>query len=172
MKNTKKSKKLITEYLLALEQLHLVIFSAYLKRDYFENKLVYEKKLVKQTQKLFQILARLRKFFHGDFKVIGCFENLYEIFFSMDLLKYRLLDHATFEVCEPELKKISHAISLALAEKENSLLMLHEAIQSFEVVFQITLQFIIADPLFFLFFIRDLKSLHDELKHLVSFQYD
>ena len=169
--------KFFAGYLQALRQLYQSIFVVYIQRDYFVNRISYEKYTAKYTTQVFQSLQKIRKALVKK-DIISHLENLYEILFSLGLLKYRILDHATFEVCELELKNINLAIVAALSEvnlngvESKALLRLRETIESFEVVFQTTLQFITADPLFFLFFIRDLKALHDELKYLSSVSYE
>lgn len=194
LKTTKKIKQSIQAYLCALDQLHITLFSAYIKRDYFENRFYYEKKIINQTRAMMYALDEVRLATHvipvhigiekfstqpidlNDGRVwyeniISRLENLYEIFFSLDLLKHRLIDHSTFEVCQAELKKISKMLSKILNHffNEKDLLLYQElegSIQALEILFQNTLQFVTADPLNFLFFIRDLKALSKELMKL------
>ncbi len=193
LENIKKIKHWVIDYLYALDQLHLTIFSAYIQRDYFDEQISYEKKLIKQTRILLAILKKIRQaiftvpvktaiknpsltknlFQYDD--LISCLEHLYEILFSLDLLKQRLIDHATFEICLVELKNISSVISKMISNRvyfikdnipvndKNALLL---PIQALEVIFQNTMQFAMADPMVFLFFIRDLKALNDAMVSL------
>jgi hypothetical protein len=193
LENTKKIKHWVVDYLYSLDQLHLTIFSAYIQRDYFDEQVKYEKKLIKQTRMLLAVLKKIRQtirsvpvkvaiknpasvenlFQYDD--MISCLEHLYEIFFSLDLLKQRLIDHATFEICLIELKNISAVISGMISNRisfirdnipvhdKNTLLL---PIQALEVIFQNTMQFAMADPMVFLFFIRDLKALNDAMVSL------
>ncbi len=176
--------KLLIEYLLVLEGLHIIIFSAYIEKDYFNYRTAHEKKIIQQTEVLMKIFCQLRRRYQEELfaqqsvseEFISRLEHLYEIMFSLDLLKYRLVDHATFEVCHSELKIISQVISTMILDLINVVkyqntaklkvcerITLAPAIQAFEIIFHSTLQFITADPMFFLFFIRDLNALNEEL---------
>jgi hypothetical protein len=174
-RNVKKINKAIVVYLKQLHHLMAIVFSFYIKRDYFENRIVYEKKLVRQTKLVLSALQKIRDKLLGsnneDF--VFCLENLYEIIFSLDLLKHRLLDHATFEVCENELKNIFDSICVLLNASSVDIKKINQAdadlrgaILAVEAVFQNTVQFLMADPMMFLFFIRDLQSLNNEIKDL------
>jgi hypothetical protein len=199
LKKTKKINQAVLAYLRALDRLHLTIFAAYIKRDYFDNQFAYEKILVNHSRLVFEILQQVRlaahvepekigihQFSQADTsstdegvvwfeKIISRLEHLYEILFSLDLFKNRMIDHSTFEVCEAELKNISHAISEMIADLSDDVKSSHSSvdrktlivpIQVLETMFQNTLQFIMADPMFFVFFIRDLNALNDELMSL------
>lgn len=165
MLKTKKINKLIAAYLHALDKLQIIVFSAYIRRDYLDEAVAYEKSLLQQMQQLFKILKNIKMHPENEEK-ISRLEHLYEIIFSLDLLKSRLIDHATFEIVEKEFRLISQCITNMLIETDKNGRAFEAAIVSIEALFQATLQFVTADPLMFLFFIRDLRALSEELQKL------
>lgn len=166
----KRMNKKITTYLHSLNQLQQLIFLPFIRRDYHENRFEYEKKMIMQTRIVMQEMTNIRKMLLPK-EIISRLEHLYELLYSLDLLKYRLLDHATFEVCEAELKKLSEHISnilLTMRNDSSQIDLLQQSVGAFEILFENTLQFIVADPMYFLFFIQDLKMLNDELNLLIN----
>lgn len=155
------------KYFCALDQLQKLIFSFYIKRNFGENRFLHEKKLIQCTSRVMRAMQSVRLHVKDD-KSIAQAESLYEIIFSLDLLKNRLTDHATFEICETELKKITQTLSAVFSEIQTTQPLstkpnFDAAIQALEIVFQNTLQVVSADPLIFLFFIRALYALSQRL---------
>ncbi|HSW68777.1 MAG TPA: hypothetical protein VLI69_01295 [Gammaproteobacteria bacterium] len=110
-----KSKKLLNnwiKYFKALNHLQSVIFNCYLQRDYFSKIIHYEKIIHQARLKLMRIMKKIRK--SDEQKNLNQLEKLYETIFSLNTFKLRILDHTTFEVCEPELKKTSQSLDAAL----------------------------------------------------------
>lgn len=182
LKNTKKINKTVIVFLRMLDKLQITVFSCIINRDFIANQQEYSSKLILQTRALMKMMQLIRMQFSDQDKLISRLENLYEIVFSLDLLKHRLFDHSTFEVCESELKSVSRSISEKIAEasvyiktqskpriiksREKPFCWSEQAVvslQAFEALFQVTLQYITSDPMIFVFFIRNVKSLHDEL---------
>src|SRR5438552_11222156 len=93
---------LIKKYFRQLDNLQKIIFSCLLNRDYAEREDEYEKKFHQAKSKLLSIIPAQAE----------CY--LVEIIFSLNLLKFRIPDHATFEVCEQELRDISNSLSIVL----------------------------------------------------------
>src|SRR5688572_13811353 len=115
-KKLKKINKDIVVFLQALDKLHVTIFDCIIHRDFISHPEQYAKPLIHQTSAIMKIMQTLRAQYTNQEKIICRLECLYEIMFSLDLLKYRLFDHATFEVCEPELKSITVSISEKIKE--------------------------------------------------------
>jgi hypothetical protein len=154
-------------YLHELDNMQKIIFSFYIKRNFGEDRFFHEKRLLKQTSKIMRAMKKVRDSLL-DSKTISYLEPLYEIIFSLDLLKDRLIDHATFEICEQELKNISHGLSaffvaLKKSQVADTKMKFDNAIQALEIIFQNTLQVVAADPMVFLFFIKDLYALSNSL---------
>ncbi len=171
---TKKITRLLPVYFSLLNQIQLIVFSAYIKQDYFEYQLQYEKQLITKTKALFSWLKKMRGVANTkvDWECIRCCENLYESIFALELLKHRAIDHATFEVCRHEMQQVSQGLSLLL-QGENKLeaqALLNEAINALENIFQTTIQFITVDPVIFLLFIRDIKNTNNEISHAMDMQ--
>lgn len=160
-------KLMIIRYFHALNQFQRTIFAAYIKRDYFAKQTHYEKKLMRSSQNVMRAMHHIRQIIPAE--KISHFENAYELLYSLDLLKHRLSDHATFEICGIEFKQASGALSgllgisfFAKRKREKAILFLQSAARSLENLFETTLQFIVADPLLVLFFVHSLKELSDE----------
>lgn len=185
LKNTRKINQTILVFLRALDRLQVTVFSCIIKRDFIANQNDYAAQLIAQTRALMKIMQKIRHYFPEQDRLISRLENMYEIVFSIDLLKHRLFDHATFEVCENELKNIKNSISEKIEEVSmfiRSRIMPRTirvrdkpfhwdekaiaSVQAFEALFQVTLQFISSDPMIFIFFIRNVKTLHEELINL------
>lgn len=112
------SKKLVNacvRYFKALDKLQIAIFNCYLHKDYIFKKYFYEQQMHKSRLKLLSSMKKIRSVTGKDEKnYLTKLENLYEIIFSLNTLKFRVADHATFEVCEIEFKKISQSLSNVL----------------------------------------------------------
>jgi len=106
----------------------------------------------------------------NDKKTLSDLEQLYELTFSLDLLKNRLIDYSTFEICEVELKNIARVFNevvSGIANHKSALSdvqsVLDTAITPLEIIFENTLQIVCADPAIFLFFVRELYALSGKL---------
>lgn len=158
------------KYLRTLDNMQKIIFSFYIKRNFGENRFLHEKKLLQQTSKIMRAMKRVRETLE-DQKMTAYLAQLYEIIFALDLLKDRLIDHATFEICEQELKAITHVLSSFINEicnnqKNGIKQKLDGVIQALEINFQNTIQVVSADPMVFLFFIKDLYALSNALDRI------
>jgi|SRR5579872_2227269 len=174
--------KACIKYFNALNQLQKIIFSCFFKQDYIVNYYFYEQKIHKARLKLFRAIKKIRGLATKDNPVnLAKLENLYEIIFSLDTLKLRVADHATFEMCEMEFKKLSACLSNTLeyinlfldkqqhvhSDLDNIAKMmgkLSHQIDALEELYRSTLQVVAKDPIFFLFFVQDLMAFRDELE--------
>lgn len=161
--------KYLKKYFSCLDRLQQTIFNFYIQRNFGADRFYHEKQLLKHTTQVMKALAEIRKR-QDDAKLLAVLEQLYEIIYSLDLLKNRLIDHTTFEICEQELKNIKLNLSQILQKIPTQKLtklkhQLDQAIQALEIIFQNTLQVVTADPLVFLFFIQDLYALANTLDH-------
>jgi hypothetical protein len=96
-------------YFKTLDTLQKAIFSCYLEKDH-DN--VHEKNIRTARKRLLQAMIKLRSLpYKNANERLGKLENLYEIIFSLNTLKLRILDPSTFEICKTEFKKISDSLS-------------------------------------------------------------
>ncbi len=167
--------KIFSNYFKILNQLQELIFSCYIKRDYFEKRYQYEENIQQIRKQLFEVMKKLRLLFGGETKKISQFENLYEIIFSLGTLKLRVPDQATFEVCENEMKILSNCLAkilLGFSLHKNSLPQLIDAfagaVNGFEELYQSTLQVVSYEPIVFLFFVQDLIALREEFQFFAT----
>jgi len=99
-------------------------------------------------------------------------DHLSEIIFSLNQLRFRVVDYTTFKVCAQEMQEIekfSIMMIIQLANFKNSsveLPIFEEKIHQFENIYNRALQIVAIDPLVFMFFIQDLYALNEELKQL------
>lgn len=163
----------LKKYFRQLDRLQKIIFSCYIKRDYAQNQLYYEKKIHLEKMNLFKIVCNIRKHIPSLcylFQDNGRGVCLYEIVLSLNTLKLRISDHATFEVCQRELEGITNSISAVLDDVSrgrdcvNSLSNVLQSIERFSEVYQSTLRVITAEPTIFLFFIQDLIDFNETLE--------
>lgn len=151
----------LKKFLYQLDQLQKIIFSCLLKRDYFQYQDEYEKKFFQTKAKLFTQLCRLQT-------NQAVLRQLTEIIFSLNTLKFRVADQATFEVCQRELADISRCISSALQQVQQGRLLdltaFSQAIENFSALYQDTLRIVTADPAAFLFFIESLLDFREQLQ--------
>lgn len=173
---TYQRKKSFAKVFFALAKLQEAFFYAYLKEDFLKNQPAYAKLFFKRRIAFFLALkkARDRTKRSTKFKpMIGLFEHLYEILFSMHLLRYRVQDYTIFEICAREFKAISKISTHLLNELGKSLFShrslistdhLLQNIHTLESVYQHTLKIIVRDPIIFIFFIQDLYALSEEIE--------
>lgn len=162
--------KNLSSYFQLLDQLQHIIFSCYIKRDYLSKRYQYEERIHQVRNKLFHLMQKIRAS-ASENKILPQLEHIYEIIFSLSLLKLRVPDHATFEVCEQEMKLLQSAISAVLVSasaNQDLIERLSGAINSFEEVYRSTLQIVSYEPVVFLFFLQDLGALRDELQSLLQ----
>ncbi len=169
MKN--KLQKIVTNYFETLNQLQDLVLSCYINRDYFDKRYLYEEKIQKIREKLFGIMRQARLLIIHDAKTIAQLENIYEIIFSLNTLKLRVSDYATFEVCENEIKVISKCLAdifLAHCRRPELLDEFSVFIEQFEELYKTTLQVVSQEPMVFLFFVQDLIALRDVLHEYIQ----
>jgi len=110
-----KQLKACIKYFKALNQLQIVVFSCYIRRNYPAKSHFYEQEIHEHRLKLLIAMQKMRTVAAQDTQNnLGKLENLYEIIFSLNTLKLRITDHTTFEICETEFKTISRSLSDAL----------------------------------------------------------
>lgn len=134
-----------------LDELQKKIFAIYLNRDYFEKTYSYEKSLHEFRLKIITSLLKLAN--ANDYH-----NELFELVMDLGNLRYRILDHATFKICEKELIALSENLSLLLNGKISQF---KESIVAFEKIYQTTLQVVIKNPIVFLIFIENLSAIED-----------
>jgi len=163
-----KLKKTLGKFINSLNQLQSIVFSCYIKRDYFANRYDYEKQIHRVRIQLFHHMKKMR-LLCGD-QPLSSMENLYEIIFSLNVFKLRVADHATFEVCENEMKLFTQCISAILTNacdsrfRENdSMAQLSSAINNFEELYRSTLQVVSYEPIVFLYFVQNMIALREGL---------
>lgn len=162
--------KVLQSYFYQANTLQQILFSIYLQRDYGNNRLNYEKKIHHQLSNVFESLGLLRK--HASEEIVSSCEKLTECLISLGNLRYRIKDHATFEVCDLELRKISNELSklfnhIMIGRKLNVMDYKH-AIKKFKKNYENTLTLITNEPVYFLIFIEtllDIKKELDGIKH-------
>jgi len=166
--------RVLKKYFRQLDRLQKIIFSCYIKRDYAKNQFYYEKKIHLEKMRLFKIICSIRKNIPSlnlIFQENGRGVFLYEIILSLNTLKLRISDHATFEVCQRELENITRNISLVLNDASRgrqriiSLSNLLQSIEQFSELYQSTLRVVTAEPTVFLFFIQDLIDFSETMEN-------
>ncbi len=136
---------------------------------------MYAKLFYKRRTAFFLSLQKARKRTKRarEFKpLIDIYEHLYEIVFSLHLLRYRVQDYALFEICARELRTIQNISTHLLNQLGKSFFHrslistdhLLQQIHAFESLYQHTLKIIVRDPIVFIFFIQDLYALGDEIE--------
>jgi hypothetical protein len=135
------------------KQLVIVIFDIYLRRDYAEKHLYYEKEIYELCQQFFYY----KKTLTGSHLAV---DAIFEIILSLSSLRYRVKDYSTFEIIHDELKATSQILIQKLTsvpEESNELLQV--SIEQLESAYESTLKVAAKEPLVFLFFIFNLKAL-------------
>lgn len=182
--NKMKAAQASINYFKALDQLQIAIFNCYIQKDDGINHFKYELKIHKSRVKILRTMKNIR-IMNGQSSQdkLAKLENLYEIIFSLNTLKIRILDPATFEICEEEFKRISFKITDAIkhivillgncsTQTSHTLVddtakiigLLSNNIDAFEELYRSTLQVVSSEPIFFLFFVQDLIAFRDELE--------
>jgi predicted house-cleaning noncanonical NTP pyrophosphatase (MazG superfamily) len=169
-----KLKRIRARYFTILNALQKIIFSGYIQRDYLVHQDRYEEKIQQLRNKLFRVMKEFRS--QENLNSLAQFENLYEIIFSLTVLKLRVVDPAIFEVCEKEMYQLSQCVAHILSEVERSdnkiamdnlFLKLAAAVEAFEEIYRTTLQIVSYEPMVFLFFLQTLIALQNTLRVLV-----
>ncbi|MEO8402647.1 MAG: hypothetical protein ABI597_12820 [Gammaproteobacteria bacterium] len=166
---------LLTRYFYRLNQLQEIVFACFIKGDYFANSFHYENQIHQARIHLFKVMKKIRKS-ESNQSILSTLETLYEIIFSLNNLKLRVKDHATFEVCEIEIKKVAKFLGAVLRElnyksfskKSDAVIeqinLLSISIAEFEEIYQSTLQVVSYEPIVFLFFVKNLIAFRDEVE--------
>lgn len=170
----------IKAILQGLNELQKKTFLLYLRRDFSENYFANEKQFHELRAVVLIHLQKMQSLI-GKSKRLSVWKNsydqlehLFEIIISLGLLRYRIKDPATFEVCEKELQSISVNMADALVSlsrglsTEFSLSALDMAIVGFEEIYRSALQVVSKEPLIFLIFIQDLRAAYEELTILAT----
>jgi len=105
--------KACIKYFKALNQLQKSIFACYIQKDYLLNQYLYRQQIHRARLKLLTTMKKMRSIARLQNKIVQL-ENLYEIVFSLNILKLHVIDHTTFDMCIGEFKKISEGLSSTL----------------------------------------------------------
>lgn len=163
-----KWQKACARYFKTLDALQKTVFAGLMEQDPPENAL----RRIRLT--LFDIMQKLRFFTHPNAREkIATFESLYEIIFSLNTLRPHLSDPAILEICKDEFKKIVAQLSNTLkqaatssnhcVDRNETLNPLSNQIDTLDELYHTTLQVVSPEPIFFLFFMRNLMALRDTL---------
>jgi len=167
-------------YLRALSHLQETLFSVYLKRDYVKNHYLYEKEIYESHQKIFFAIDHCRKLFQRGtgrntilyYTLSKRLEHLHEMIITLGHLRYRVQDEAILEMAQNELRDISQALSDIFVRMSFSGKTRHEVllkrVHDLENLYHSTLSVMTADAIVFLFFIKNLLVLQEELGLLCS----
>jgi hypothetical protein len=149
----RESNMALTMCLQTCKQLIATIFNIYLRRDYVEQHLIYEKEIYQLNQQFFYYKKDLR----GQHPAV---DIIFEIIMSLGGLRYRIKDYATLEIINDELKDVSYALQEKLTQQPDaSTDLLMVSIAKLEEAYRSTLQVAAKEPRMFLFFISNLKAL-------------
>lgn len=157
-------KKLLKHYALLSDD----IFACFLNRDYPQSVYLFERRIHLQKTKCMTLLLQLDQSAHPISEKL---KLIFLIMMDGALLRFRVADHNTFQVCASELKTIQlavhHTLKNVLKNKQQSdIVDLQRDIDSFYAHYEQVLQVAAASPLPFLIFISSLKSLAEALHDL------
>ncbi|SRR5579883_276817 len=144
--------------LVRLQQLY---FSIYLNKDYADQDFFYERKL-HYLKARFVKEMNFSRFVCKKMRNNAIFNDLNDLFcvvISTGSLRYRVKDHATFEIFSVEMNELSTI--LAHIDKMNELKTqekLHAIMKRFDDLYETTLQVVSNEPLKFIIFIDELKA--------------
>lgn len=166
-------KKSLAKALFALAKLNHVFFSPYLKTDFLRREVYYAKIFYRKRTLFFKTMQRARAKNQNHPDIIAKIEHMYEIIFSLHLLRFRIHDYATFEICRRELYTIqqvsTHLINtLGKSLSHHTLISIDHllaSVHALESIYHQTLKILIPDPSAFLFFIQDLYALGEEIEN-------
>ncbi|HSW93819.1 MAG TPA: hypothetical protein VLJ15_05610 [Gammaproteobacteria bacterium] len=148
--------KTCENYFKTLDALQKAVFVNLMENNSHENEI----RQIRLT--LFNVMKQLRAFTHPNApEKIAAFESLYEIIFSLNTLKPHLSDLAIREICQREFKNISEQLSYAL--KNQTADSLPGQMDALDELYHTTLQVVSKEPIFFLFFIKNLVAFCDTL---------
>jgi hypothetical protein len=152
------------------------LFAAYVKSDFLSKKEHYLKNYYKNRSIFFKKLSCTRQWLSYLPKYTSCLlqlETLYEIIFSLHLLRFRIADYSVFEIPRSELSELQNQIATSLKALGKAVLtnnyvgdaaLFLESIQTLETLYQHTLKILLPNPLPFWFFIQDLYHLNHALQ--------
>ncbi len=165
-----------------LAQLQHTYFACYKDRDYFSKQSVYEKEIYKKCSKWLISVSRARFLLNKNKKVsaewrvvFSRVEHLSEVIFSLNQLRFRVSQHAIYEICSFEMQALDRTSAAAFKDVTKMLLWdnnsipsleLLDCIHSFEAISNRVLRVASPEPIVFLFFIQDLYALNDEINKL------
>jgi hypothetical protein len=150
-------KKLLKHYALLSDD----IFTCFLNPDYPKAVYLFERRIHLQKTKCIKSLLTFEK--SADSLSEKC-KIIFLIMMDCALLRFRVADHTTFNVCKTELENIQKALHHAF--KKGDTAMLQRAIDAFYAQYEQVLQVAAATPLSFLIFIASLRSLAEALHDL------
>lgn len=162
------------DFLHASNVMQRKIFSIYLARDYEKKHYYYERELHSLRKPLLTILQDMRQLRQ---KTLGQTEEtcsrLFDLLTAIGSLRYRIKDASTLELCENELKGISHALSHSFSHlSSDTLNELLTQINAMEAVYYRVLQTAAKEAEVFLIFLKQLYSMQDELEAMMREKTD
>lgn len=158
--------KLLKQY----QRLTEDIFACFLEQQYPTTLYLFEHRLHQQKNKCMQLLVRLERLLSNQNQLFNKLSFIFDVLMEVALLRFRVKDHTTYEICNAELLAIDEALQANFNLKnhiENQLL-LRESIKRLENNYQQVLQVAAPDPMVFLFFIASLKSLAEAIDDLLQ----
>lgn len=166
---------LYQDYCDALQALQKQIFEIYLRRDYVEHTYLYEKELHHKRFAVLEVINRMRilliqmppKLSTHYIGLVNRLDCLIEAVIVLGSLRYEIRDFSTLEVCEKELKAAMDHIADAFEKiKRYEPVAEDFSMESFEMLYQTTLQVVTNEPRVYLVFIHNIKQLLADLKNL------
>jgi hypothetical protein len=169
--------KSLKNCLQALAKLQQAFFVNYLRKDYIKYQLRYQKYLNIKSKFFFHTIIKAGGLINPNSRYWHVFckiNHLSEIVFSLNQLRFRVADYATFKICARELEEIEKFSILIFLQLSNlfckksklDISEFEEKIHNFEGIYNRTLQIVSMDPFVFMFFIQDLYALFDEMSAL------
>jgi hypothetical protein len=170
-------KKLLSNCLYALADLQQAFFVNYLKKDYIKQRKYYQNDLNKRSKTFFLNMTKTSDAIkhYSQFKdIFSKINHLSEIIFSLNQLRFRVVDYTTFKVCIQEMQNIEKFSNMMIIQLANYFFkkisievnVFEDTIHQFENIYNRALQIVAIDPLVFMFFIQDLYALNEELTQL------
>lgn len=161
-------------FLQTADEMQRKIFSIYLARDYEKKHYYYERELHGLRKQLLVILQNMRQLSQKTPNHLeATCSRLFDLLTAAGSLRYRIKDASTLELCESELKGLSHALSRSLTHRSpetlNELLI---QINAMEAVYYRVLQTAAKEAEVFLIFLKQLYSVQDELEAMMREKTD
>lgn len=165
------TQQIIAQYLSALSQLSHDLFACLIQLDYSQNEFWYEERLHQQKIVCLTLLEQYQISPLQQRSFTIALSQLYELLLACAQLRWRVKDHSIFEVCQSELQQLAQqlnryfsALFAAPAIFQMHYEQLQIAIEKFEEIYQSVLLVTAKEPVAFILFQANLKSLVDQGK--------